>query len=118
MIAQTGEAKRSNLADAIADAGHHGIDLLNLSVGIFHSRSEDNHCDGNCTIATETRLTIEEGTTVFAATGNRSQTETKGTYCPALLEESIGIGGFVSRCTSNLLVPSQTRLEFASGSIN
>lgn len=96
------EAKRSNLADAIADAGRHGMDLLNLSIGLFHADTDGHHCGGNCTVATETRETIEAGTTVVAATGNRSEEETKATYCPALRDDTISVGGFVSRCTSDI----------------
>ncbi|WP_317176132.1 S8/S53 family peptidase [Halomontanus rarus] len=107
VITYTGEAKRSNLADAIADASRSGIDLLNLSVGIFHSHGE-NHCGGNCTVATETRLAIEAGMAVVAATGNRKRDDTKAIHCPALLDESISVGGFVSRCTADLLEQSES----------
>ncbi|WP_425607744.1 S8/S53 family peptidase [Natrinema salsiterrestre] len=103
VIARNGKAKRSNIADAVADASQHGIDLLNLSVGVFHARDEDHDCGGNCTIASETKLAIEAGTTVVVANGNRGSDDTKASHFPALIDESIGVGGFVSRCTAPLL---------------
>lgn len=103
VIARDGTAKRSNLADAIADAGYHGIDILNLSVGVFHAQHDNHHCGGACTIARETKLTIDDGTTAIVASGNRGADDTKATHCPAVIDESIGVGGFVSRCTKELL---------------
>ena len=48
-------------------------------------------------------MAIEDGVTVLAATGNRERTDSLGVHCPALLDESIGVGGFVSRCRNELV---------------
>ncbi len=56
-----------------------------------------------CRVADETRLAIEDGVTVIAATGNRQQDDPLAVHCPSLVEEVIGVGGFVSRCRADLI---------------
>lgn len=103
IVTTDGTTKRGNFVDAIADASRHGVDVLNLSVGIHHQEEPDGDCSGHCRVADETRLAIEEGTTVVAATGNREQDDSLAVHCPALLDGTIGVGGFVSRCRHDLL---------------
>lgn len=102
IVAENGHAKRGNLAAAIGDASKHGVDILNLSVGVYHREEKNNDCGGHCRIADEARLAIQNGTSVIAATGNRKNDDSRAVYCPALLDETIGVGGFVSRCTTDL----------------
>lgn len=103
VIAQNGRTKRGNLVAAIADASHHEVDILNLSVGIYHREKENNDCGGHCRIADETRLAIQNGMTVIGATGNREKGDPRAVHCPALVDETLGIGGFVSRCTTDTI---------------
>lgn len=103
VIASNGRAKRGNLVAAIADASNGDQELVNLSLGIHHSDHNHGDCGGKCRIAEETRLAIDSGTTVIAAAGNRKQEDALATHCPALLEDVVGIGGFVSRCTAKLV---------------
>lgn len=103
VVAADGTAKRGTLVDAIADASRHGVDVLNLSVGVHHHEEPDGDCGGRCRVADETRLAVEAGTTVVAATGNREQDDSLAVHCPALLDDSIGVGGFVARCRHDLV---------------
>lgn len=103
MIASDGRAKRGNLVAAIADASSGDQELMNLSVGVAHSEHEHGDCGGQCRIADETRLAIESGTSVVAATGNRKREDPLAAHCPALLDNVIGVGGFVSHCTTDLV---------------
>lgn len=98
VIAGNQQTSRGNLIAAIGDASNHGVDLLNLSVGVFHQDEPDGDCGGHCRVADETKLAIEAGTTVLAATGHRSPEDGKAVHCPALVDESIGVGGFVAHC--------------------
>lgn len=102
IIAADRAAKRGNLVQAVADASRHGVDFLNLSVGVHHHEESAGDCGGHCRVADETRLAIQSGTTVIAATGNREQDASLAVHCPALLDEAIGVGGFVSRCRNDL----------------
>lgn len=54
VIVQNGRARRGDLVAAIAAAGEHGVDLLNLSVGIYHDEEPTKDCDGRCRVAAET----------------------------------------------------------------
>lgn len=108
VIAADGTAKRGNLVDAIGDASAHGVDLLNLSIGVFHGEEEDHDCGGMCRVADETRLAIEDGVTVLTATGNRKRDDPLAVHCPALTDEAIGVGGFVSRCRTDLIETEQS----------
>lgn len=103
MIAENGRARRGNLVQAIFDAGRHGIDLLNISIGIAHHEEDDHDCGGHCRVADEARLAIKDGLTIVAAAGNREKGESLAVNCPARVGEAIGIGGFVSHCTSDLI---------------
>ena len=103
IVSENGLAKRGNFVQAIADASSQGMDILNLSVGIYHHEEPDGDCSGLCRVADETRLAIENGTTVVAAAGNREREDSLAVHCPALLEEAIGVGGFVSHCRHGLL---------------
>lgn len=108
VVTSAGTAKRGNVVDAIGDASAHGIDVLNLSIGIFHGEEEDHDCGGMCRVADETRLAIEDGVTVIAATGNRQLDDPLAVHCPALVDEVIGVGGFVSRCRTELIETGQS----------
>lgn len=103
VVAADGTTKRGTLVDAIADASRHGVDILNLSVGVHHQEEPDGDCGGHCRVADETRLAIEAGTTVVSATGNREQDDSLAVHCPALLDGAVGVGGFVARCRHDLL---------------
>nr|WP_256534000.1 S8 family serine peptidase [Halovivax cerinus] len=103
VIARNGRTRRSSLAQAIADAADDGVDVLNLSVGLYHSHEPANTCNGNCTVATESKYAAKNGTTIVAAAGNRDGESVKGVYCPAVNDSAIGVGGLVSRCRSNVV---------------
>jgi len=79
------------------------VDILNLSVGIHHHEEPDGDCGGHCRVADETRLAIENGTSVVAASGNREREDSLAVHCPALLDETIAVGGFVSHCRHELV---------------
>lgn len=98
IIADGRDASRGNFIQAIADASRHGVDILNLSVGVYHSEEPDGSCGGHCRVADETRLAIQDGLTVVSATGNREDEDSLAVHCPALASETIGVGGFVARC--------------------
>nr|WP_281177905.1 S8 family serine peptidase [Halalkalicoccus paucihalophilus] len=115
VIAETNTARRGDFVAAIGDASTHNIDLLNLSVGVWHTEEENHDCGGHCRIADEVRLATENGMTIIAATGNQSKTEEKATHCPALLEETIGVGGFVSLCTAELNRSPDSRQYWIEG---
>lgn len=103
VLAPDGRATRGNLVAAIADGSSGGQDLLNLSVGLAHDEHGHGDCGGHCRVADETRRAIESGTSVVAATGNRHRADPLGTHCPAILDTVVGVGGFVSHCTSALV---------------
>lgn len=103
VIARNGTARRGDLVEAIADPSTHGIDLLNLSVGIYHGEEEDESCGGMCRVADEARLAIEDGMPIVAAAGHRTDTDERSVFCPALLDDAISVGGFVSQCGEGLI---------------
>lgn len=103
IIAENGRTRRGDLVQAIADASYHGLDFLNVSVGIAHHEENDYDCGGHCRVADETRLAIEEGLTVVGATGNRRRDDPLAVNCPARVDDTIGVGGFVSHCRSDLI---------------
>jgi hypothetical protein len=103
VIAENGRARRGDLVQAIADAGQHGLDLLNISLGIAHHEEDDYDCGGQCRVADEARLAIEDGLTLIAAAGNREKDESLAVNCPARVEKAIGVAGFVSHCTADLI---------------
>lgn len=103
VIAEDGRTKRGTLVAAIGAANQHGVDILNLSIGIYHQEEANHDCGGHCRVADETRLAVQNSTTVLAATGNRTTDDPRAVHCPALVDETIGIGGFVSRCTTDLI---------------
>lgn len=103
VIAETGQARRGDLVQAIADANQHGLDFLNLSVGIAHHEEENYDCGGQCRIAEETRLAINDGLTIVAAAGNRTRDASLAVNCPARVTNTICVGGLVSRCTASLV---------------
>jgi len=98
VVAENRYAKRGNLVQAIADASSRSVDILNLSVGVHHHEEPDGDCGGHCRVADEARLAIESGTTVVAAAGNREKRDSLAVHCPAVLDDAISIGGFVSHC--------------------
>lgn len=98
VVASDGTAKRGTLVDAIATASQAGVALLNLSIGVHHHEEPEGDCGGHCRIAEETRLAVEDGTIAIAATGNRDKEDSRAVHCPALLEETVAVGGFVARC--------------------
>ena len=103
VVAENRDAKRGNLVQAIADASSRGVDILNLSVGIYHHEEPDGDCGGHCRVADEVRLAIESGTTAVAATGNREKEDSLAVHCPAVLDDAISVGGFVSHCRNDLI---------------
>ncbi|WP_018258733.1 S8/S53 family peptidase [Halomicrobium katesii] len=103
VVAADGTAKRGNLVQAIADASRHDVDILNLSVGVYHAEEPHGDCGGHCRVADEARLAIEDGTAVVAATGNRESDDSLAVHCPSRLDAAIGVGGFVARCRHDVL---------------
>lgn len=103
VVAENRYAKRGNLVQAIADASSRGVDLLNLSVGIHHHEEPDGDCGGHCRVADEAHLAIESGTMVVAAAGNREKEDSLAVHCPAVLDDAISVGGFVSHCRNDLI---------------
>lgn len=103
VIAENGRAKRGDLIQAMTDANQHGLDFLNISVGIAHHEEENYDCGGQCRIAEEARLAINDGLTVVAAAGNRERDTSLGVHCPARVANVICVGGLVSRCTAPLV---------------
>lgn len=90
---------RGDLADAIADAGDLGIDVLNISAGIAHE------CKGLCAISREAELAAEvDGVCIVAATGNKEEDVIGrvGVHCPALSDSVIGVGGFLPLCAADI----------------
>lgn len=96
-------AKRGNLIQAITDASSRDVDILNLSVGVYHHEEPDGDCGGHCRVADETRLAIENGTVVVAAVGNREKEDSLAAHCPSVLDNAISVGGFVSHCRNDLI---------------
>jgi len=103
VVAENAYAKRGNFVQAIADASSRGVDILNLSVGVHHHEEPDGDCGGHCRVADETKLAIESGTTVVAASGNREREDSLAVHCPALLDETIAVGGLISHCRHDLV---------------
>lgn len=96
-----GRAKRSNVVRAIAAAAEHGLDVLNLSLGVCHHEEDGYDCGGQCRIADEARWAVEEhDLTIVAAVGNEASAD--AVTCPGLVDEVIGVGGFVSLCSNDV----------------
>lgn len=96
-----GKAKRSNVVRAIAAAVEHGIDVLNLSLGVCHDAGDGYDCGGQCRIGAEAKWAIEEhDITIVAAVGNEKTVD--AVTCPGLLDEVIGVGGFISLCSNEI----------------
>lgn len=95
---QTG-ANRGNTIDAIIDAVDSGVDLLNLSIGIDHD------CGGNCNLSRELNEVIDkQGVCAIAAAGNRENLDERpGVHCPAIADSVISVGGYIPRCTYDLV---------------
>jgi subtilisin family serine protease len=92
-----GDVREGNLLKAIAAAESSGIDVLNISAGIHHR-----NCQQRCRIADAVRTATESGITIIAAAGNRKSGEELGVYCPALIDEAIAVGGFISKCDEDI----------------
>lgn len=91
------DLREGNLLKAISAAENHGIDVLNMSVGIHHS-----NCQQQCRIGDAIRSATESGVTIVAAAGNTKPDRELGLYCPALIDEAIAVGGFISRCDEEI----------------
>lgn len=85
--------REGNLLKAIYAAENSNMDVLNMSVGIHHS-----NCQQRCRIADAVRSATESGVTIVAAAGNKRSGKELGLYCPALIDEAIAVGGFISKC--------------------
>ncbi|MCU4802426.1 S8 family serine peptidase [Halobacteria archaeon HArc-gm2] len=103
VVAGNGKAKRGNFVQAITDASRRGVDILNLSIGVHHHEEPGGDCGGHCRVADEARLAIESGTAVVAAAGNRTKEDSLAVHCPAVLDDAITVGGFVSHCRNDLI---------------
>lgn len=101
-MAENRYAKRGNLIRAITDASSRDVDILNLSVGVHHHEEPDGDCGGYCRVADEARLATESGTMIVAASGNREKDDSLAVHCPAVLDDAISVGGFVSHCRNDL----------------
>lgn len=79
------------------------VDVVNLSVGNDHSGDGNEACARGptpCKLREATQMAIDDGIVVVGAAGNESQFES--VCCPALLDEAICVGGFVSKCDFRL----------------
>lgn len=92
----------ANLIEAIKSAEEDGVDILNISCGVW-----DRGCDSNCRISYAVQQATHNGITILSSIGNkevriqqnhRGELSRKHTYCPALSQKAIGVGGFVSLC--------------------
>jgi hypothetical protein len=89
---------RGDVIQAINDAAGDGVDLLNLSIGIAHE------CNGLCSLSRETELAVNvDEVCAISATGNYEEgLDRPGVNCPALLDDVIGVGGYMPRCSADL----------------
>jgi len=84
---------------AIADAVDDGVDILNVSTGIFQPG-----CSGHCPHCIAIKQALDAGVIVVAAAGNVGegfQGDTSETvFCPATRGDVIAAGGCVVECTA------------------
>lgn len=82
------------------------VDVINLSLGFDHS-TDGVSCDmpnEPCKVRESASRAIDEGISVVAAAGNADPTDDPEKHdmavcCPALLDDTICVGGFVPFCT-------------------
>lgn len=96
---------RGDTIQAIVDAGEAGVDILNLSIGIPHE------CGGVCSLSREAELVAEvDNVCIVAATGNHDESIGRvGVHCPALNDSVVGVGGYISICTAQIVQDDSSR---------
>lgn len=97
MESENDEKKRgTDLLDAIKQAEEDGVDILNISAGVFHQK-----CNG-CLFDTAVESAIKADVTIVAAVGNQTRSTVEHIHCPALKKDAISVGGYIPYCpTSN-----------------
>lgn len=83
----------TDILEPIRAAERDGVDLLNISGGDWHVK-----CDGTCVYSDVVRNELGPKPIIVAAIGNRTRHEQEHVNCPALLDNVVGIGGYVPRC--------------------
>lgn len=94
VIDENGGVGVEDFARALERAIEDGIDILNVSAGVFLSG-----CRGGCGFCHSVNRAIDEGIIVVAAAGNKlPDEEYEGVNCPARTERSIAVGGMTTIC--------------------
>lgn len=87
------------ILNALQDAASDNTDLVNLSIGVLHDNEPGRTCGGYCPFALDIKniVTSNELPLVVAA-GNAGQDDPKDIHCPAMLNQTIAVGGMISVC--------------------
>lgn len=99
VTAPNGDIWQRNLMKAMRFAQDDSVDILNISLGNDHTGDGNEGCNMHnqpCKIRQITKKLIDDGITIVAGAGNKPEFDS--ICCPALLDEAIAVGGYVSKC--------------------
>lgn len=90
-----------DMLEPIQDAINDGVDVLNISAGYSTSATSP-----DTLIAQAVRDACNNGTSIVAAAGNLEEPGEQVNY-PAMVEEAIAVGGYLSTCTATQFSKSE-----------
>jgi hypothetical protein len=90
-----GKKRGTDLLYAIRQAEKDGVDILNISAGVFHQK-----CSG-CLFDRAVESAIKSDLIIVAAVGNQTRSSLEHTHCPAIKQAAISVGGYIPYCPTS-----------------
>lgn len=90
-----GVYKVSNLLKALGAANQADLDIINVSLGLFHAE-----CEGSCRSCVAVNEVVDSGTSVVVAAGTFVPDEKESVFCPGLASRALTTGVLVPECSA------------------